>query len=119
MTTQIPISCLSCGEPATSEYDVRPTIDGRWVHVGACEQRVLLGNDGETSEARLWAALTLWEMQQPPLLLITPEPDATPILGVITDHVGNAFMLEDQTGTPHVFTAPVAKLEVEDDAWQA
>ena len=119
MTTRTDIHCLSCGEPAVDIVDMVATIDGRWVHSGACQQRVLLGNTGETSEARLWAAFTLWEMQCPPLVTVTPADGDDPVIGVIVEHAGNAFVLEDLVGAPHLFTAPVHRLEVVEDAWQA
>lgn len=115
--------CSECGETAY-KHELIPTDVGP-VHRGACRQRQVLNLETVDMRNRLWAALSLWDINQPVLVKVTLPPSAgsklkRAILGVIVDHLTetDTWLIEDQAGKLHELRDLLA-LEVVEDAYAA
>lgn len=114
--------CQECGAPG-ERHELISTDVGT-IHRGACHQRFTLAQENVDMTTRLWAALSLYDMQQPPLVKvrIPKAGNKTPVsvLGVIVDHltVSGVWLIEDNQGKLHEF-ATADTLAVEKDAYAA
>lgn len=115
--------CQECGETA-AKHDLIPTDIGT-IHRGACHQRFTLALENVDMTCRLWAALSLYDMNQPPLVKVLiqskgPAKSKITVLGVIVDHLTetDVWVIESETGALFDFTEAFS-LKVAEDAYAA
>jgi hypothetical protein len=119
--------CQECGAPG-ERHELIPTDVGT-IHRGECHMRFVANLETIDLEKRLWAAVSLWDMNRSILvnLVLPPAPGnrtKRSRLGVLVDHVPpagdepEAWVLEDQTGKRH-FIPVVLEMTVAEDAFAA